>query len=830
MMTTFGKALKRARIDAGLRLRALGDAVGYSEAHIARLEKDQRIASPDVVAERFLPALKLAVDSTSGCELVALAQHSVRTRADKRIARLDASVSRLPTLQTRFIGRARESARLRHLLNGASRLITLCGPGGVGKTRLAIEVAQGLQEEQTFPDGISFVELATLTADTQIEAALASALAVPIATRDLHPVDYLRERHALIIFDNCEQVLDSVRALVTRIQSTCPRVVVLLTSRERLNVAHETTFDVPVLSPGDATSLYTDRVQTGMALHDRGELEIESVRALCNHLDRLPLAIELAASRSKTLSPQQMLALIGDNRFNVLSDGNRSADQRHQTLHNLIDWSFNLLSAAERMLLRRLSVFSGGWTIEAVEAICADDLLKRNDIVHLLMQLIDKSLVVIDARLATQRFTLLESIRAYAKDALSTGDEYRQTRARHLAYCVQLCAQAEPHLRFSQQKVWRERLRLDHENISVALAWAAAANGQALGAKILIDTFWYWFETVHWDDYMRWLRIMILDQTRSEPHATAVALLNMSRMLANQGNWEQAEAAGREGLKIARKLGDYSVCTCTLIMLSWVTHDRVRGLNVVRQAVRLARQHALRWELSTALLSEGSQLGLLGRSAQAITVFEECISIARETDDLGTLTTALFELCKMHAAQKDFAAARAAAEEALHNCEVGTPSHTRTRALLAVGRLAIDQGDTVRAVQVIDEAIELYALLGHASLLAEFLVLASTLAMRSAQCHSAIQLLAGAEVMLSSMRIYQTWNDRARVDTLHQDLLATQDAALVNAAWRAGAQLSAEACIALAHVVIVTLVTHDDAHETLSLESAWPEKEDSHAQ
>jgi predicted ATPase len=584
---------------------------------------------------------------------------------------------------------------------------------------------------------------------------------------------------------------------------SCPALTVLLTTRERLHIPGETVFELPVLSQSDAMELFCNRVQSVLPDAAASSLSDEGVRALCNRLDRLPLAIELAASRSNALSPDEMLALIADNRFGTLLDGNRGVDPRHQTLYNLIDWSYKLLSESERTLLRRLSVFSGGWTLESAEAVCADgELLERRQTVNLLMRLIDKSLVVIESRASTKRFTLLESIRRYAQEALSSGDEYRTTRERHLQHFAALGAQAEPHLRFSEQKAWRERLREDHDNLVAALGWSVASGNHVTGARLIVETFWYWFETVHWDDYLHWLRATILDQPRSEPQMIAVALMNMSRMLANQGNWEQAEAAGREALKIARKLRDHAVCASTLIMLSWVTNDRIRGLNVVRQAVRIARQHNLRWELSVALLSEGSHLGLLGRNAQAIAVFEECITIAHGMTDLGTMTTALFELCKMHAAQKNFEAARQVAEDALRLCDNSAPSHTRTRALLAVGRLAIDQGDALRAAQVIEEAIGLFPLLGHASLLAEFLVLTSALAQASGEGYAAVRLLAAAEVMISSTRIYQTASDRERSETLHQDLLRTLDAAAIGQAWRDGAQLLPEACIELAQHVL----------------------------
>jgi predicted ATPase len=823
MTITFGKALKRARIEAGLRLRALGDAVGYSEAHVARLEKDQRIANPDIVADRFLPALGLARDSVTGIELLRLAKSGVRARASERVARLNAPTTHLPTCQTRFIGRTRERARLRQLIENGTRLISLVGPGGVGKTRLAVEVAQSAHDERTFRDGVCFVELAALTDSAQIAPALTAAIGAPMTTRDIHPADYLRDRNALIILDNCEQLLDGVRALVSRLQLSCPKLTVILTSRERLHMPGETPFEVPVLSLTDATQLFFDRVQSVLNDGTVVALEDGSVRALCNRLDRLPLAIELAASRSNALSPEEIQALIAENRFSTISDGNHGADPRHRTLYNLIDWSYSLLGESERMLLRRLSVFSGGWTLESAEAVCADgELLERGQIVNLLMRLIDKSLVLIASSTPPKRFALLDSIRSYAQSALSTGDEYRQTRARHLQHVADLGSRAEAHLRFAEQKLWRERLRADHDNIVAALTWAAAAGAHATGARLILDTFWYWFETVHWDDYLHWLRVFILDQSRADARQNAIALMYMTRMLAHQGNWEQAEAAGREALKIARKLRDHATCASTLIMLSWVTNDRIRGLNVVRQAVRIARQHDLRWELSVALLSEGSHLGLLGRATQAIAIFEECIAIARAHSDLGTMTTALFELCKMHAAQKDFASARQVAEDALHQCDTGAPSHTRTRALLTVGRLAVDQGDARRAAQVIDEAIALFPAIGHASLLAEFLVLAGALAQRAGDGYTAVRLLAASEVMIASTRIYQTASDRARGETLHQDLLITLDATAVGKAWREGALMTPEACMELARNVLDPLLLVADPNADRQEQPAAP--------
>ncbi len=502
--TAFGSALREARIKAGLRLRKLGEAVGYSEAHLARLESAQRVPNPGIVAERLVPALGLDVNSGAGKRLIELAQQAHQRRMADRSKRPLPAKSRLPAQITRFVGRTRERSRLHQLFSSADRVITLCGPGGVGKTRLGLEVGAMLVDEDAFRDGVWLIELAAITDPATVAITIAEMFGAAGESGNAEALaDHLHDRNGLLFIDNCEHMLDTVRALAIQLLASCPHIKLMLTSREPLNISGEVVFVVPPLSAPDARELFNDRAQAATPDMRFSDAEQTQVQSICEALDGLPLAIELAASRLRNMSINQIAAFLASrSRFALLTDGNRGAMHRHHTLRNLIDWSFSLLTEAERTLLRRLSVFAGGWRLEAAEAVCADGAFLRHEhIFDLLMNLAGKSLVTIEARGEHQRYRFLESIREYARDALSLGDEYQQTRGRHLEFVRQLADGAEANLRFDQQNIWRELLQNDHENILVALAWARDTGAHAIGGKILLSTNWYFYDSVRWEEY-----------------------------------------------------------------------------------------------------------------------------------------------------------------------------------------------------------------------------------------------------------------------------------------------------------------------------------------
>ena len=403
----------------------------------------------------------------------------------------DRSLHNLPLELTSFIGREKALAEVKGLLDGDARMVTLCGPGGAGKTRLALAVARDLLEG--FEGAVWWVELAPISDPELVPRAVASALGVPEApdrspTEDL--VAFLERRKAFLILDNCEHLVEACADLADTLLMTCPDLQLLATSREPLRVAGETAFMVPSLSlpePGrestaeelagyEAIHLFVERaraVDSGFALT---EGNAPAVAQLCDKLDGIPLAIELAAARTRVLTVEQISEKLQDP-LGLLTTGSRTAAARHQTLRATLQWSYELLDAQERGLLGRLSVFAGGWTLEAAEAIGktaeAEGRVSNLPVLDLLSQLVDKSLVVAEADAeGALRYRMLEPIRQFAREKLEESDEEPEVRRRHAEHYLALAETAEPELVGPDQGLWIGRLRTEFGNLREAHSWS----------------------------------------------------------------------------------------------------------------------------------------------------------------------------------------------------------------------------------------------------------------------------------------------------------------------------------------------------------------------
>ena len=427
----------------------------------------------------------------------------------------------LPAALTSFVGRDAEVATVRDLLAGY-RLTTLTGPGGAGKTRLATVVAAGL--DGPAPDGAWLVQLAPLTDGAEIPLAVLDALglreqallrrrgALPVEEVDpaARLVEALADRRAVLIMDNCEHLLDASAALVDRLLAHCPGMRVLATSREPLGILGESLCAVPPLDlPPDgadaqrasrhaAVRLFIDRaaaVRPGFAV-DRGN--VAAVVRLCRRLDGIPLAIELAAARLRVLSPEQLAERL-DDRFRLLSGGNRTALPRHRTLRAVVDWSWDLLDDSERALWRRMAVFSGAATLEAVAAVCppaAESTHRGDRVLELVSALVDKSLVQ-PADGASPRFGMLETIRAYGLERLAEAGETEPVRRAHAGYYLALAERAEPMLRGPEQMTWLRRLAEEHDNLHASLRGAVAAGDAPTAQRLTAALGWYWWLRGH---------------------------------------------------------------------------------------------------------------------------------------------------------------------------------------------------------------------------------------------------------------------------------------------------------------------------------------------
>lgn len=446
-LDTFGELLRHLRRRARLTQRDFGIAVGYSEAHIARLERNERRPELATIRTRFLDALDLDHEPRLAARLIELAK--VAHGAAREQLTTQPGLTNLPVQLTRFIGREREMAELRSMLSD-HRLVTLTGAGGVGKTRLAIEVAASVVSE--FPDGVWLVELAPLVGPESVPRAVAGVFKLPddpgralIETL----AEHLKEKRLLLLLDNCEHVIAACAQLAEDLLRACPDARILATSREPLRVSGEAVWQTPPLATPDpdhlpsleqilsyeAIRLFIEHAENAQPDLKLTSAHTATIAHICHQVDGIPLAIEMVAAQVTAMALQEISERLSD-RLVLTVSGRHTALPRHQTLHAALEWSYNLLSEPERMLLARLSAFADGCTADAVKAVCVDE---SGDL-SLLFQLVHKSLVVADTRGEHTRYRLLETVRRFAAEKLNALGETDAIYKRQAAYLIALAS------------------------------------------------------------------------------------------------------------------------------------------------------------------------------------------------------------------------------------------------------------------------------------------------------------------------------------------------------------------------------------------------------
>jgi len=463
---SFGEWLKRRRSALGLTQEQLALKINCSTSALRKFESEERRPSAEIV-EQLADIFSIPQEERNSFLRFARGDWQAISGGDAgetpwRASKADAVPrSNLPASTTSFIGREKELGEIVRLV-AKDRLVTLAGAGGIGKTRLSLKAAQELLN--AFPDGVWFIELAPLSDPALIPQAMVSTLGlIDQAGRSALNIltDFLQSKHALLILDNCEHLIQASAQLTETLLRACPDLHILATSREALGVPGEITFSVPALSVPEieqsivietitkceAVQLFIERAQAALPGFVLTQDNVPAIAQVCHQLDGIPLALELAAARIKMMSLEELTSHLND-RFHLLTGGARTALPRHQTLQALIDWSHDLLSESERVLLRRLSIFAGGWSLEAAESICGNEGIETHEILDLLTQLLNKSLVIVKHKQGQEtRYRMLETIRQYARDKLWAAGEGESMRQWHLAYFVDLAERAEPNLR-----------------------------------------------------------------------------------------------------------------------------------------------------------------------------------------------------------------------------------------------------------------------------------------------------------------------------------------------------------------------------------------------
>jgi predicted ATPase len=637
---------------------------------------------------------------------------------------LDAFLNNLPVQLTSFIGREREIAEVKRELR-AHHLITLVGPGGTGKTRLSLQVAADLVDQ--FPHGVWFIELAPLTDPDLIPQTILSAIGINEQSgKPLDALrDYLRRKKTLIVLDNCEHLIDASAHVANALLSVAADLKILASSREALSVPGEVTYAVPSLAlpdPGqlpvveevyqyEAVRLFIDRSLLADVHFSVDASNASVIAQICHRLDGIPLAIELAAARVRMLSTDQILGGL-DDRFNLLTGGARTLLPRQQTLRALIDWSYDLLSENERSLFRRLSVFAGGWTLEAAQEVCASG--EANDVADMLSQLVGKSLVVVEhPQRGGTRYNMLETIRQYGRERLAETEGSEELRQRHLRYFVELTDLAGPELYRLNQGVWLNRLDEELDNLRLALEWALASDVLS-GLQIVagpVYRFWLFRSTSR--ELGNWLaQLLAHDDSASPLHSRALAI--QSQCIGNtEGNFGKAHRLAEESLEMARSLGDRQGEAFSLSILGGF----ILLQGSVGEAIPLLEQSLAIYRESGDKVGQASAIDWLAinnPNLQRATAYaRDGLALCRELGDLTGVASILTTLSRLTYCQGDFSSPVPWLEEVLSIARQLGDQVREDEALITYGTLVYWQGDYPRARSLYEEGIRLGEKIGY---------------------------------------------------------------------------------------------------------------------
>ena len=623
----------------------------------------------------------------------------------------------LPHQLTSFVGRAGEIAEIKNLLK-RTRLLTLTGAGGIGKTRLALESAGELLDK--FRDGVWFVELAALSDSSLVVRAAAAVLGVqedasrPL-TETLH--EFLRSKQILLIFDNCEQIVGACAALVAELLKNCSELRVLATSREALDTSGEIVWSVPTLSlPSEirvqtaladfadyeAVQLFIERARLVKRRFSLAANNAETIARLCRQLDGIPLAIELAAARVRVLSVEQITARL-DNSLQLLTSGGRTTVPRHQTLRAAIDWSYEILSAPEQAMWRALAVFAGGFTLDAAEFVCAG-LSKDDSILDLLTNLIDKSIVSASEREAETRYSMLETIRQYAAEKLRVAGEEIIIRPLHFDYFLQLAERAESEFSKPAQREWFGRVETELDNYRVALRWRVdAEKNAAFGLRLCNALYRFWQAHGYLSEARGWFAAALsLVGDDVEKPVRAEAFYRFGDLANLQGDFAEAQTAFEESVRLWREAGGSRVRLIGVVeQLAFVAirlGDYGRAANLYGECLDFWRASGEQIGVARVLNGFGVLARYEGDYDLAASRLEEGLSIFRTLNHKYGLTAMMHNLGEAKLYQGDLIRAETLLEESLALAREITDKRWESYALTTLGNLAVERGDPQKAL------------------------------------------------------------------------------------------------------------------------------------
>ncbi len=730
---------------------------------------------------------------------------------------LNALPNNLPIQLTSFIGRDREVAEVKQLLS-RTRLLTLTGVGGVGKTRLGLHVAADVLDE--FVEGVWLVELAPLSEPALVTQTVASTLGVSeqqgrSLTETL--LAHLRPKRLLLVLDNCEHLVGACAKLAETLLRVCPNIRILATSRELLDIGGETVWPVTSLSlpsfqhspaveslmQSEAVRLFVNRAVAHLPSFTLSTHNSQSVGQVCVRLDGIPLAIELAAARVKVLSVEQIAERL-DDRFRVLTGGKRTAVPRHQTLRAAMDWSYDLLSTSGRDLFRRLSVFAGGWTLEAAEAVCSEDGGEKSTILDLLTQLVDKSLLVVETQSGEARYRFLETVRQYGNDKLVESGESDRLRTRHLDFFLKQ-AEARQNLTGPAIDAWTQRMETEHDNMRAALEWSSANGATETTLRLAEALSMFWNRRAHWTEGRKWLELALASTSGARPSLRAEALEDAGMLAWLQGDIRRAVPQLEESVALHRELGNKKSIADSLNTLGIAAYrqgDYGRAVALLEESLGLSRELGrtepfalyllgivarLRgdYERAEALGMESlavnrelgrkryialslDSLGLLayyrGKYEQAQALCQEGLALFRELGDKFGIAGSLNSLALVASGQSDYQQAGALCNESLTVSREIRDKGATARSLNVLGRAVCHLGEYERGAVLLKESLTLFREMGDKSNILRCLDGLADVALAREFPERAARMFGAAEALRESLGAALPLTDQLELD------------------------------------------------------------------
>ncbi len=714
--------------------RALAGDPLLEEAHVELMgvlarsgQRQQALRQYDQLRQILKRELDAEPDesSRSAYEDILAGRVRIRDEAPATAVSLDTARHNVPTSLTTFIGRRTAINSVRETL-ASGRLMTLTGAGGTGKTRLALEVARG--EVSEHPDGVWFIELASIASG--VEAIQTLAVTLSIEERTDHALidlvcDWLSRKRLLLVLDNCEHIIDAAAGITHAILARCPHVRILTTSREPLGVPGETVWLVPPLAlpvgEGDrsaaalggveAVQLFVERARARLPEFRLSDDNAPCIDEICRRLGGLPLAIELAAARVGVLSLQDMAARL-ENALGLLTSGTRTAEPRQKTLRGALDWSYNLLDGHEQSLFRRLAVFSGGWNLEAAEAICEGQDFAASDVLDLLSQLVDKSLVVATPGVTgSLRYSMLEPVRQYAGEHFAQDPAARAIEQQHTRFFTELTEKAHAELFGPNQGSWFDRLEEEHDNLRSALRRSIGEGDAETGLR-LIGTLWRFWATRGYASEGRKFQSDVLGLPAIpsvDLEIQAQAINGVGALAYFQGDYVTAKLHYERALSLRREIGNpvgIARVVSNLALVAKEQGDYERALALHEEALELGRSCGDTRSQAASLNNLGILLQDLGEFERSAAIHRQSLALMKEAGALHGIVHSLNNLSAIALELADYDQAAEYGEQALRRAhEIGS-KRSISVALINLGRAARERGEIGACKQRLTEAIK----------------------------------------------------------------------------------------------------------------------------